>query len=220
MIAWLFYDSVFGLLSAAVCVPLFLPVYKKKRRMKKKHELEMQFQDGLGFAAGALEAGYSPENAWRESESETVRLYGERAVFAVILHQINTKAEMNEPLENLFLEFGQKADSENIRNFAEVFYFARKSGGNMTSIMRRTADRLRQNFQVQEEIRLAMSSQQLQQRIMNMMPFGILLYLRIGNSEFLDPLYHNMTGVLIMTGCLALYAAAWRIGVTITEIDL
>lgn len=220
MIAWLFYDSVYGMIVIVFCFPLFTPVYREKRRQKQKRELEQQFQDGLGFAAGALEAGYSAENAWQEAEREVSRLYGENAVFAVTLRRMNRRVGMNEPLENQMLDFAEKTDSENIRNFAEVFYFARKSGGNLTEIMRRTADRLRQNFQVQEEIWLAMSSKQMEQRIMCIMPLGILLYLRFGSSEFLDPLYHNSAGVLIMTAFLALYAAAWRLGEFITGIEV
>ena len=86
--------------------------------------------------------------------------------------------------------------------------------------MRLTANRLKQSFQVQEEIRLAMSSKQLEQRIMSIMPFCILAYLRFGSSEFLDPLYHNLPGAVIMTVCLLIYGAAWRISVNITEIDM
>lgn len=109
---------------------------------------------------------------------------------------------------------------ESIQNFAEVFYFSRKSGGNLTSIMRLTADRLRQNFRVQEEIALAISSRQFEQRIMSIMPLGILAYLRVGSPGFLAPLYHNAAGVVIMTGCLALYGAAWYLSAKLTEIEI
>lgn len=220
MIAWLFYDSAYGLIIGIVCVPFFISVYRKQETARKRRELERQFQTGLEFAAGALEAGYSVENAWKEAEKELERLYGKAAVFHRILHQINQKAGMNEPLETMMLDFGKRTGSENIKNFAEVFFFAKRSGGNLTTIMRLTANRLRQNFQVQEEICLSMSSKQLEQRIMSMMPFCILAYLRFGSSEFLDPLYHNLPGVVIMTACLLIYGVAWRISVRITEIEI
>lgn len=220
LIAWLFFDSVFGLVVIIVCMPLIGGVYRKRAALRRDRMLEAQFQDGLGFAAAALETGYSVENAWKEAQREVETLHGEDAVFAEALRKINQKAGMNEPLERQFLEFAGESGLESIQNFAEVFYFARKSGGNLTSIMRLTADRLRQNFRVQEEIALAISSRQFEQRIMSVMPLGILAYLRVGSPGFLAPLYHNVAGVVIMTGCLALYGIAWYLSVKLTEIEI
>lgn len=220
LIAWLFFDSVFGLVVIIVCMPLIGGVYRKMAALRRDRMLEAQFQDGLGFAAAALETGYSVENAWKEAQREVETLHGEDAVFAEALRKINQKAGMNEPLERQFLEFAGESGLESIQNFAEVFYFARKSGGNLTSIMRLTADRLRQNFRVQEEIALAISSRQFEQRIMSVMPLGILAYLRVGSPGFLAPLYHNVAGVVIMTGCLALYGIAWYLSVKLTEIEI
>lgn len=220
LIAWLFFDSVFGFAVIIACFPLISGVYHRRARIRRRRMLEAQFQDGLGFAAAALETGYSVENAWREAQREVEQLYGKEAVFAMALQKINQKTGMNEPLERQFLEFAEESGLETIQNFAEVFYFARKSGGNLTSIMRLTADRLRQNFRVQEEITLAVSSRQFEQRIMSIMPLGILAYLRVGSPEFLSPLYHNVAGIVIMTGCLILYGAAWYISVRLTDIDL
>lgn len=220
LIAWLFFDSVFGLVVIIVCMPLIGGVYRKRAALRRDRMLEAQFQDGLGFAAAALETGYSVENAWKEAQREVETLHREDAVFAEALRKINQKAGMNEPLERQFLEFAGESGLESIQNFAEVFYFARKSGGNLTSIMRLTADRLRQNFRVQEEIALAISSRQFEQRIMSVMPLGILAYLRVGSPGFLAPLYHNVAGVVIMTGCLALYGIAWYLSVKLTEIEI
>ena len=201
LIAWLFFDSVFGLVVIIVCMPLIGGVYRKRAALRRDRMLEAQ-------------------NAWKEAQREVETLHGEDAVFAEALRKINQKAGMNEPLERQFLEFAGESGLESIQNFAEVFYFARKSGGNLTSIMRLTADRLRQNFRVQEEIALAISSRQFEQRIMSAMPLGILAYLRVGSPGFLAPLYHNVAGVVIMTGCLALYGIAWYLSVKLTEIEI
>ena len=48
--------------------------------------------------------------------------------------------------------------------------------------------------------------------IMKVMPFGILLYINMGNRGYFDSLYHNLTGAVIMTGCLGIYLGAYLLG--------
>lgn len=48
--------------------------------------------------------------------------------------------------------------------------------------------------------------------IMKIMPFGILLYIDMGNPGYFDSLYHNLTGAVIMTGCLGVYLGAYLLG--------
>lgn len=53
--------------------------------------------------------------------------------------------------------------------------------------------------------------------IMKLMPFGILLYVGIGNPGYFEPLYHNLTGGAVMTGCLAVYLGAYFLGETVMD---
>ena len=48
--------------------------------------------------------------------------------------------------------------------------------------------------------------------IMELMPFGILFYVNMGNPGYFDSLYHNLTGIAIRTGCLAVYLASFFLG--------
>ena len=74
--------------------------------------------------------------------------------------------------------------------------------------MKRSSKKIRQNVQVQEEIQMMLAARKLEQKIMSIMPLGILLYVRIGSSEYLEPLYHTVPGRIVMTGCLGAYTAA------------
>lgn len=220
LIAWLFFDSALGLVCIGAIGPLFYLDWKREQRRKQQYQIELQFQTGLVFAAGALEAGYSVENAWKEMETEITRLYGQGAVFATVLRQMNRRVGINEPLEKLVLEMGMQSETEMIREFSDVFYFARRSGGNMTKIMRRTANLIHQRFQIQEEIQLMLASRELELLILHVMPIAVLGYLRFGSSAFLEPLYHNLVGVSIMVACLAIYGVAWWLSRKIIQIGV
>ena len=52
------------------------------------------------------------------------------------------------------------------------------------------------------------------------MPAGIILYLRLSFGSFMDCLYGNITGVLIMTAALAVYLAAFYLGTKMVQIEV
>ena len=67
---------------------------------------------------------------------------------------------------------------------------------------------------------MLVAAKKYEQQIMNLVPMGIILYIRVSNPGYFDSLYHNLAGVLIMTAALALYLAAYLLSEKILEITL
>lgn len=61
---------------------------------------------------------------------------------------------------------------------------------------------------VEEEIKTLIAAKVLEEHIMMIMPYGIIFYLRVSNGEFLEVLYHNALGVMLMTLFLIMIYAA------------
>ena len=61
------------------------------------------------------------------------------------------------------------------------------------------------------ELETLLAAKRLEQKVMNVMPFLIVLYLEYTNRGYFDMMYHNLTGVVIMTGCLLVYMAAFAL---------
>ena len=100
-------------------------VFKERKgngRNSKKRHFSLQFRDAMQSVAAALQAGYSMENAWRESEKEMTELYGQDGIFVGELHQINQAVGMNQPIEKLLYEFALRSDCEDIQNFFRCFF--------------------------------------------------------------------------------------------------
>ena len=57
-------------------------------------------------------------------------------------------------------------------------------------------------------------------RVMTVVPFGIILYMRLAFSEFMGVLYGNALGVSVMSICLGVYLAAWKLGKQMVEIEV
>lgn len=188
--------------------------YEKKRAER----LALEFRDGIQAVVSALTAGYSIENAFKEALSEIKMLYGKKNEcykgFVRIVHQLN----INTNIEKAFEDFARESRIEEITNFSEVLCYAKRSGGNLVKIIKNTTDTISEKIEVKREINTIISAKKLEQNIMNVVPIAIILYMRITSAGMFDKLYGSMTGVLIMSCCLVVYALAKMLADKIVDI--
>lgn len=218
--AYLFYDSV---AAAIFLLPLIIPYYTRRCReknQKDRRELSGQFCEALAAIITALKAGYSPENAFAECRREMAFQFGEKAMITCEMERIVRGMENRIPLEKLLLDFASRGDVEEIREFAEVFSIARRSGGNLPEILNRTASLIRDRMEIDTEIEILLSSRRFEQKIMDCVPFFIIFYLGLSSEGFFDVLYHNAAGAIFMTCCLAAYLISILLSDKIMAIEL
>ena len=55
---------------------------------------------------------------------------------------------------------------------------------------------------------------------MSVIPCALIAYIEIASPEFLDSLYKNLPGILIMSICLGIYAFAFLMGRKIVNIEV
>lgn len=210
--AYFFYRSIwaFPLLS-----PVGLFCYRrirKKKREQYREELTTQFRECILAVAISLQAGYSAENAFVECGKDMKLMYGENAAVCKELELIRRGLNINITLEELLLEFARRSGCEEIHQFAQIFSLAKRGGGNMAMIIRSSATLIGKRIEQRQELRTLLAGRKMEFNIMKAMPFGILLYISMGNPGYFSPLYHNLTGVAVMTGCLVAYLAAFVMG--------
>ncbi|MBR6528302.1 MAG: type II secretion system F family protein [Lachnospiraceae bacterium] len=216
LLAWLtntiFYQSfvfLFVLAPLGVIVPL---VMRKNLCEKRRNILGSQFKDAILALSSALQAGYSAENAWREAWQEMVCIYGEDGLitreFAAMVRAIS----VNETPEQVLEEFAERSGMDEIIRFAQVFRLAKRSSGDLVSIIDSTSRTISEKLRVREEIITVTTAKQLEQTIMSVIPAAIILYLRFAFVGFLDVLYEGIFGRMVMTVCLLIYAVAILLG--------
>lgn len=220
MIGYFFYQSWIACLCLSPLLLFFLREKKKELAKKRGQELSIQFKDLLLTVSANLKAGYSVENAFRESYRDMQMLYGAESPICQEIRHIITGLENNIVLEKLLYSLGQRSHEPDIMQFADVFMIAKRSGGNMTDILAKTAAVIEQKIETDKEIRLMISAKRMEQKIMNMVPFLIIFYVGTTSKGFFDVLYHNVIGIMIMTVCLGLYGAAYLLSKRIVEIEV
>lgn len=204
-VSWTFYKSIFVfliLLFPVECV--FFSYVRKKLIEKRKYELSLEFREAIMAVQSSLNAGYSVENAFIEAGRVMDNMYGDSPVrneFRILTRRLRS----NETLEKILLDLSERSGIEDIEDFANVFAAAKRSGGDFTRIIRKAAESIGDKMDIRREIRTATSSKRYETRIMEAVPFGIIVYLNLTSPGFLSVLYHDLKGYVIMTVCLLLY---------------
>ncbi len=218
--AFLFYRSPAAMMLAVIFIPMYLARKKQAYVRERKQRLQQQFKSGMQMVSGSLAAGYSMENAWKNAEKDLERLYGRNSEFYLELNRMNQKLRMNEPLEQILYDFAIRSGSEDICNFAEIFRYAKRNGGNVTEIIRTTIRRMQEKADIMAEIENAVAAKRAEQKMMNVMLPGILLFVTLGSPEYVSSLYHTPLGVFVMSICLAGYLFACRWSEKLTDISV
>lgn len=219
-ISILFYRSWIAFLLFA---PGFLFFYKERKKRYiniVKKDLSIQFLTGMQSVSAALTAGYSVENAFNEALQEMEKIYSKEAIIIQEFSYITYQLKMNRNLEELLLDLANRCQMEDIRNFAEVFSAAKRTGGDLIVIIRNTVLGISQKEETRMEIETCLSAKRLEQRIMSGVPFMILIYVGITSPGFLDSMYHNPLGIGVMSGCLGVYLLAFLWGRKIVDIEV
>lgn len=220
ILAWLFYRSWRGMLLFPIVCVWYTRTYRNMQMKRRKERLLYEFADTMRALSSALLAGYSMENAWRDAERELTELHGAGSIMLAEVHRINAAVRMNEPIEHVLAEFAGRSGCEEIESFAEIFAFAKRSGGDFAKIIRTTVQKLAGEIAVEQEIATVLAGKRLEGRVMNVMPLLILAYMTLTAGDFLDVLYGNSLGVCIMTAVLAGYVLALKLSDGILDIRI
>lgn len=218
--AYTFYRSIAAFLLLAP-MGLLYPFYKKGDLKRERiRQLGVQFKEGILVLSSFLGAGYSLENSLAMSVKELEGLYGPSGMITDEFSLLSAGIRMNRPVELLLMEFGARSGLEDVDNFAQVFAAARRSGGELVEIIHYTAGIIRDKVQVQEEIHTMTASRMFEQKIMNGIPFFIVLYIDLTSPGFFHVMYETIIGRAVMSMCLAAYAGAIVVSRKVLEIEV
>lgn len=220
MIGYFFYKSWLAFGVIMMCIPFYIKWRRKAYIKRRQWELTLAFREAAGMVSGNLQAGNSVENAFRKTYTDISQLYGKEADISLEFLAIGRGLDRNMLLENLLMDFGNRSGVEDIKEFADIFAVAKRSGGNLREIIADTAEAISAKTEMKRELRILISEKQFEQKIMSVIPFFILAYIGMTSPGYFNTLYHNLSGIGIMSACLVAYVAALWWGMKITEIEV
>lgn len=219
-LAILCYNSLLFAILLFPYIPYHLAVTKDKLKEGRKWRLNMQFRDCINCISSALESGYSIENALKEAYLDMKLSYNEEDLIMREMRGIISAVENNRTVEDVFLDFSARSGVDDIKSFADIFATAKRTGGNLILIIKSTADVIHTRVELKRELRTVIASKKYEADIMKLIPFGILIYLRVFSPDMVAALYGNLFGIVFMTIVLVLYLLLCRISDHVVKIEM
>lgn len=209
--------AIVFMIPAGLC---FLGQLGKRKEREKRQRLRNEFREAILSVAVNLRTGYAVENAFRETAEEMKMLYGEESAIYRELYKIVQGLVNRVSIETLMGQFAKRTKLEEIREFADVFAMAKRSGGNLPEIIYETAGTIGEKIEVEREIQVLTAAKRLERNVMSVIPFGIILYVSATSTGYFDVLYTTAAGRTVMTACLVVYGTAYLLGGKMTEIQV
>lgn len=217
---WLYYRSVWPLIFLWPSGIWYYRSLEKECMEKKKSEFLVQFKEAVQSMAASLHTGYSVENAVKETQKEMLLMYPKDEMICRELGFMVQQIYIKIPAEQIFEDFARRVRLEDVRNFANVFAAAKRSGGDMIAIIQNTVNQIGDKIDVKREIDTLLAAKRYEFKVMAVIPYAIIAYMMLSFPEFMDCLYGNMIGTGVMSVCLLIYLAAYAFGVKLVKIEV
>ncbi len=171
---------------------------------------------GKYFASGGICCGERLSGGSEGAE----KIYEQDAFILKEFRYLVGQIGLNRTVEALLMELGKRSHVEDIQNFAEVFYTAKRTGGDLLAIIRNTVSEIQQKQETRQEIATSLSGKVMEQNMMSVIPLLILGYVKLTSPGFLDAMYGNWVGIVIMSICFIVYLTAYFWGRKIIDIQV
>lgn len=219
-ISYLFYGTFLGAILLSPYLIRYMKSWEKQMVRKKKQAFRLQFKEAIQSLSAALNVGYSVENAMREVFRDLQLLYQQEERILQEFRYMIRQLEMNLPVESVLREFASRTQDEEVGLFVTVFALAKRTGGDLISVIRSASSQISEKIDVEREIQVMLSAKKLEFQIMSLVPFMMVGYLKLCFPDFLKVLYGNWLGFIFMTVCLLIYAGAYEVGKHMVEIEV
>ena len=218
--SYIFYKSII-IFSCLFPFCFLYPNLKRKELIAaKKRRLVVEFKEAIMILSSLLNAGYSLENSVKEALVELRLLYVKDNLIIKEFEYINQLIYMNISVERAFDDLAYRSHSEDIRSFAKVLRIAKRSGGELESIIAHTVGVIGDKVRIKEEIITMTTAKRFEQNVMNIFPLFIVLYIDISSPGFFNIMYTTIIGRVCMSIGLIVYLFAIYISKRLLNIEV
>jgi tight adherence protein B len=205
IISYLFFNNIF----LAFCFSPYIIYYIKKNRIiydkKQKAEFKVRFFEAMDIVAGYIKTGMSIQKSLVQALTDIRLLYGINSEIYKEIDCINTSIELDILVEEAINNLAKKKDIKEINEFAKLFEVSIQRDGNVVKVIESMCAYIRDEIEMDRQVRISINSVLQEINIMKLMPVAILAYLRIFSSEYIECIYKDSTGLLIMAVVLISY---------------
>ncbi len=192
LIGLLFSGSLFIgliLLLMGMFLPSFLIDMRRRRRASK---VESQLVDGLTVLCNSLKAGLDLVQGMETMVRDMPPPISEE--FSLVLQEYKLGATLESALFNL----RSRLKSKYINILVTAIIIQRESGGNITRILTRVVETVREGYRLDGKVKTLTAQGKLQSWIILGLPWAMALMLTVVQPQFMMPMLQHPLGLIIL----------------------
>lgn len=218
-IGMIFYDHLLMSLLTGFLMLLFLKEYLRYKKNKIKLRILDEFILINNILLGELSGHASVENIYRKLSQDAAkdRIMGLSLLKRELLLW-GKSIEIGESPEVIIGRFARALQDQTVLQYAYVFKLAMKQGVDIKRVVSNTNRILREKLRIKNEIEVLIAEKKLEQKMMSVMPFLMIVFLKMTAGSFLSPLYTTIVGRVTMSALLVIFGICYIWSNRITEI--
>jgi tight adherence protein B len=205
---WLLYVIGGSILFAplALVIPIVVHSAIQRSLERQRRLFADQLPDNLQVLSSALRAGHSLVGALSVVVDDCAE--PSRAEF----QRVVADEQLGVPLEEALGVVARRMDSIDVGQVGLVSALQRETGGNTAEVLDRVAENVRGRFELRRLVKTLTAQGRMSRWIVSFLPVGLLVLITLINPEYMEPLYTNtlgrvllaLAGVMVVAGSLVI----------------
>lgn len=222
IVIYVFYQSIiFSILISPILAILFKKKYIKYLIKKRKELFINQFMDLLQSMSASFSTGRQMSDALEEGLYYLKNSYNEKSPLVWELTNIIDSIKYSRAAEEILLkDLAKRLNLKEFINFVEIYSICKEIGGDMEKAILKTVEITLDKLSLEREMKLASAQKKFESKIISAMPIIVIIFLKISNQDYIEPLFTTIGGKIIMTISLVGIITAHYITERLTELKL
>lgn len=185
-----------------------------QRAIKRQAALTSQLPDALDMLSSALRSGYALTRGFQVVASQMHPPIAEE--FERVLQEVQVGISVSDALDGLLA----RTDSYDLELVVAAVQTQLTMGGNLSEVLDNIAEMIRERVRLQGEINAATSEGRMSASILVAMPVVMAIIISLINPGYLDPLFTERLGIMMLIGAGLLMVTGIVIIKQMLDIDI
>ncbi|MCX2748189.1 type II secretion system F family protein [Arthrobacter sp. MI7-26] len=182
---------------AAVATPFLARIVLGMLTDKRRGKFDGQMTDSIQMLIGGLRAGHSVMRSIEAAALEADAPSSEE--FGRIVNETRIGMDARQALD----ECADRMQSEDFRWIGQAIQINREVGGDLAEVLEQVASTIRERSEIKGHVRSLSAEGKMSAYILMALPVGVGLFMRVVNPGYLDVLFQNPIGmVMLAVSCL------------------
>jgi tight adherence protein B len=183
-------------------------------RERRRRRIEAQALGAMGLFASGLRAGYSVPQAIalvaKRSPEPTATEFGTAA------QEISVGVGLADAIARL----SKRTANSDYELVSIIIRVQHEVGGNLAQILDSVGATLRERFELRRHVEALTAQQRLSSIVLTILPFGLLTFLFVMDRSFVDPLFTQPIGRLLLALAGVMVFLGWTVMRSLGRVDV